>query len=92
MVHTESSDAPNGGDDNALPRPYHRMLLSGARGQSIGVPLRAGMAGMPYLMPAVSSSMAVVTDFGRSIANPRALSQVMLVSTPMALPTPNRTV
>lgn len=42
--------------------------------------------------PAISSNIAVVTDFGRSIGYPRALSQVMLASTPMARPTPNMTV
>ena len=44
------------------------------------------------VIPAVFSSIAVVKDLGRSSAYPSARSQVMLVSTPRARPTPNRTV
>jgi len=35
-------------------------------------------------MPAISSNISVVTDFGRSIGYPNALSQIILANTPNA--------
>ncbi len=45
-----------------------------------------------YFTPAIFSSISVVSDFGRSRAWPTALSQIRLLNTPMARPTPNITV
>jgi hypothetical protein len=45
-----------------------------------------------YLIPAMSSSIFVVSDLGRSIGYPNARSQTILERTPMARPIPKRTV
>ena len=45
-----------------------------------------------FLIPAISSSMAVVSDLGLSMAYPNARSQTILERTPMARPIPKRTV
>ena len=91
MVPTNSSLANDKVMIPVSPTAYNGIAPAGARGSASETP-RTRTTWMLYLMPATSSSMAVVTDFGRSIAYPRPLSQVMFVSTPIALPTPNRTV